>query len=968
MGVGQLALEGSLGLGGPGPGLARLSLGPPAGRKGGHESFHSGRKYEKQEYIFGLANQFTFVELERDGIWKVSVPSGQRFSKQFLAGVEVWASQMMELGKGMPVPAPPPPPPQPTSAGPFKQDRSACAPADGTALNLSSILDALPSLPTPQQPVGQRTVPTPPSKKSAPSPSSKKRVPTPSSKDTTYEYQDMQAAVLKGDCAEGDTEDELSSGEGASDEEFHQGSDSSDEDMDPAAASANPDPAASKGGPSTSAKKQPPTKRPAKGKAASPLTTSGSTGTPVPSRETTSGQAVVTKTTTAKHTGKGLKVKVSLHLERQNLTDVEMCLVAKWYKERVSHSVELSKLWLFDNRLGDLGAEACADLLYEGTKEVHLSHNFITTEGAKLLLARCPTKRTPGLKPLWLRMEWNLISPDELCGKFLADQKKERALVVDVPQVVKAGKNHDHEMHLRISRTPLLGVHVQLPWLACQKQAPSESALLQDTKSAYNKPSNATPAAGKPRHVGSTAPSPVPGKKTQQVASTKMAFGLPDSLCLPPAGTLVGGTAPSPVPGKKTQQAASTTIEPPESLCVPPFRHVGGTTPSPVPGKKTQQTASTSSAPSPSPQPAASYQGGVVDGDGRDGGYRSGPLLIFPDTSALLSMLGANIDLARPSITMDILQRLAQEGRFGRVGLNSSDRIFIVIADSVMKQLDSLKALSTTRVAIRKFLSEGLEAMGPAGTDFLTVLGAHEGEGLLLESGGLGVDYKIVEVAMFFQKEVVKSASSVNPDDPTVALKPLLPVMLLSNDNAQITIARAHGLPAFRLSSPEDVPEKMKEFIPGIKGPALTAGSLRAMLAPQATRGLGTVAGQSLQHQFDEAISTMRALASSLRLATSTLDRVAGAVSSTNAHTDAGAGAAMSSIRQMLLLPSSTPPEEAGGGNSNDMEPPLEPGSSPIVLSLEEMADAVEGQLAEWETLVRSHQAPSRVAQWAAAT
>ena len=32
-----------------------------------------------------------------------------------------------------------------------------------------------------------------------------------------------------------------------------------------------------------------------------------------------------------------------------------------------------------------------------------------------------------------------------------------------------------------------------------------------------------------------------------------------------------------------------------------------------------------------------------------------------------------------------------------------------------MKQLDGLKSLPTARVAVRRFLSEGLEAMGPAG-------------------------------------------------------------------------------------------------------------------------------------------------------------------------------------------------------------------------------------------------------------
>ncbi len=38
-----------------------------------------------------------------------------------------------------------------------------------------------------------------------------------------------------------------------------------------------------------------------------------------------------------------------------------------------------------------------------------------------------------------------------------------------------------------------------------------------------------------------------------------------------------------------------------------------------------------------------------------------------------------------------------------------------MVADSVMKQLDGLKAVPETRVAVRRFLSDGLEQAGPAG-------------------------------------------------------------------------------------------------------------------------------------------------------------------------------------------------------------------------------------------------------------
>lgn len=45
----------------------------------------------------------------------------------------------------------------------------------------------------------------------------------------------------------------------------------------------------------------------------------------------------------------------------------------------------------------------------------------------------------------------------------------------------------------------------------------------------------------------------------------------------------------------------------------------------------------------------------------------SGPLLLFPDTSALLPMLGAGANVSIPTfLTLDLLGQLAQQGRFGR--------------------------------------------------------------------------------------------------------------------------------------------------------------------------------------------------------------------------------------------------------------------------------------------------------------
>ena len=56
------------------------------------------------------------------------------------------------------------------------------------------------------------------------------------------------------------------------------------------------------------------------------------------------------------------------------------------------------------------------------------------------------------------------------------------------------------------------------------------------------------------------------------------------------------------------------------------------------------------------PQPTAAASGGSA-----------GPLLLFPDTSALLPMLGAAERVAIPTFfTLDLLEGLAKAGRFGR--------------------------------------------------------------------------------------------------------------------------------------------------------------------------------------------------------------------------------------------------------------------------------------------------------------
>ena len=60
------------------------------------------------------------------------------------------------------------------------------------------------------------------------------------------------------------------------------------------------------------------------------------------------------------------------------------------------------------------------------------------------------------------------------------------------------------------------------------------------------------------------------------------------------------------------------------------------------------------------------------------------------------------------------MQELAEAGLFGRA-LPANEQVFVIVADSVIRQLDGLKADPNLSRAIRRFLGKGLDAYGPAG-------------------------------------------------------------------------------------------------------------------------------------------------------------------------------------------------------------------------------------------------------------
>lgn len=229
-------------------------------------------------------------------------------------------------------------------------------------------------------------------------------------------------------------------------------------------------------------------------------------------------------------------------------------------------------------------------------------------------------------KPLWLRLEWNLIDVDLVTTHLQQCQ----GLVYDIPKAEKSA-GHSHEHKLTLSRLTA-GCDLRLPWLQCQKQAPAEAQLLRSVKDVFR-------AQG-------------PWLRPPPQPAAAVAASISPAATAQPAVTAGGGGG-------------------------------SGLTPPPPPPPAVAGAADRSAA-------SWSLSSTSTQAFGR------GPLLLFPDTSALLSMLGANAQLGPPVLSMSSLQALAATGQFGR-SLPAMDQAFIVIADSVMKQLDGLKTVPETR-------------------------------------------------------------------------------------------------------------------------------------------------------------------------------------------------------------------------------------------------------------------------------
>jgi len=132
-----------------------------------------------------------------------------------------------------------------------------------------------------------------------------------------------------------------------------------------------------------------------------------------------------------KPSGKESKLRMHMELQENNIDDEGIEILVNFLVKN-QDAVVLKKLKLWNNKIGDKGAFALANLIEKSPyaiTEVHLSHNRITVEGAKKLLeavSKCGHyPRNIGVKevsPLWMRLEWNFIENIEM-KKFLQESK-----------------------------------------------------------------------------------------------------------------------------------------------------------------------------------------------------------------------------------------------------------------------------------------------------------------------------------------------------------------------------------------------------------------------------------------------------------------------------------------------------------------------------------------------------------------
>lgn len=216
---------------------------------------------------------------------------------------------------------------------------------------------------------------------------------------------------------------------------------------------------------------------------------------------------------------------------------------------------------------------------------------------------------------------------------------------MELPHGQRTVDRKGRELNLAWSK-PWQAVHVQMPWLSCQRSTPAEAAVLQDAKAIWGRP-----GGGGGRVVAGS----------QQTADTSSS-----SVGSNAAGAVATGGAlrrpPPPLPLRRAAGAAAAAAAAATAAAA-----AAAASPAAV---STPATSDTASSPAQASCAIAAPLRLPVGEDTPACGalsYAEGPLMLFLDTSALLSMLNCPPGVAAATpFTLRLLCALAGSGRFGR--------------------------------------------------------------------------------------------------------------------------------------------------------------------------------------------------------------------------------------------------------------------------------------------------------------
>jgi hypothetical protein len=185
-----------------------------------------------------------------------------------------------------------------------------------------------------------------------------------------------------------------------------------------------------------------------------------------------------------------------------------------------------------------------------------------------------------------------------------------------------------------------------MPWLSCQRTAPAEAAALQAARAVWSRGTTAEPPQ---------AGDSVSHRQQQQLQQGSGRLGHGSGRLAP----VVAAMSDAADADAEKSDVALPLVHPPQPPPPPPRAAAQQYAPAAVIASSSSSGGDTRRASSPACQPGD-------DGSKRAGGvqYQDGPLMLFVDTSALLSMLGCPGSISSSTCcTMKLLQALAGSGR-----------------------------------------------------------------------------------------------------------------------------------------------------------------------------------------------------------------------------------------------------------------------------------------------------------------